>query len=139
VIVLDTSVISEALKPAPSDAVLRWLAVQEPSTIFMTAVTQAEILYGVESLPVGKRRARLLTAIEAMFAAEFEGRILPFDDDAALAFARIAAGRNAAGRPISQFDAMIAAIAHSRRATVATRNIAHFERCGIQLVNPWTE
>jgi hypothetical protein len=81
----------------------------------------------------------LAAAIEKMFAEEFQGRILPFDDDAARAFAKIVADRDAAGRPVSQFDAMIAAIARSRHAAVATRNTADFERCGIQLINPWTE
>lgn len=74
-----------------------------------------------------------------MFAKEFSGKILPFDEDAARAFAGIVTARERAGRPISQFDAMIAAIARSQRAAVATRNIADFERCGIQVIDPWTE
>lgn len=107
--------------------------------MFTTAITQAEILYGIEALPPGTRRSRLQAAIEKMFAAQFEGRVLPFDESAARSFARIAAARDAAGRPISQFDAMIAAIARSHRAAVATRNTADFERCGIPIVNPWAE
>ena len=138
-ILLDTNVLSEALKPLPSPIVLRWLAAQEPSSVFTTSVTQAEVLYGIETLPPGKRRTRLLAAVEKMFAEEFEGRILPFDEDAARAFAGIVAARDAAGRPISQFDAMIAAIARSHRAAVATRNTADFQHCGIDLINPWTE
>lgn len=138
-IVLDTNVLSEALKPLPSLIVLRWLAGQEPSSVFTTTITQAEVLYGIEALPPGKRRLRLLEAVEKMFAEEFEGRILPFDDDAARTFARIVAARDAAGRPISQFDAMIAAIARSHRAAVATRNTADFQHCGIDVINPWTE
>ncbi|MBZ5580117.1 MAG: type II toxin-antitoxin system VapC family toxin [Acidobacteriia bacterium] len=138
-IVLDTNVLSEALRPSPSAAVLHWLACQEPSGVFTTAITQAEILYGIEALPPGTRRSRLQAAIEKMFAAQFEGRVLPFDESAARSFARIAAARDAAGRPISQFDAMIAAIARSHRAAVATRNTADFERCGIPIVNPWAE
>ena len=138
-ILLDTNVLSEALKPLPSPIVLRWLAAQEPSSVFTTSVTQAEILYGIETLPPGKRRTRLLAAVEKMFAEEFEGRILPFDEDSARAFAGIVAARDAAGRPISQFDAMIAAIARSHRAAVATRNTADFQHCGIDLINPWTE
>ncbi len=138
-IILDTNVLSEALRPLPSGVVLRWLAAQEPEAVFTTAITQAEVLYGIELLPPGKRRVRLSAAIEKMFAEEFQGRILPFDDEAARAFAKILAARDAAGRPISQFDAMIAAIARSRHAAVATRNTADFERCGIQLINPWTE
>ena len=138
-IVLDTNVLSEALKPLPSLIVLHWLAGQEPSSVFTTTITQAEVLYGIEALPPGKRRLRLLEAVEKMFAEEFEGRILPFDDDAARTFARIVAARDAAGRPISQFDAMIAAIARSHRAAVATRNTADFQHCGIDVINPWTE
>jgi predicted nucleic acid-binding protein len=137
VIVLDTNVLSEALKPVPSDTVLAWMAAEIPSSVFMTTITLAEVLYGVEALPPGKRRTRLLLAIEKMFAEEFAGRILPFDEDAARMFAGIVASREAAGRPISQFDAMIAAIARSHRAAVATRNTADFERCGIPVVDPW--
>lgn len=138
-IVLDTNVLSEALKPLPSPIVLHWLAAQEPSAVFTTTITQAEVLYGIETLPPGKRRMRLLAAVEKMFAEEFEGRILPFDEDAARVFARIVAARDAAGHPISQFDAMIAAIASSHRAAVATRNTADFQHCGIDVINPWTE
>ena len=136
-IVLDTNVLSEALTPVPSDTVLAWMAAEIPSSVFTTTITLAEVLYGVEALPPGKRRTRLLLAIEKMFAEEFAGRILPFDEDAARMFAGIVASREAAGRPISQFDAMIAAIARSHRAAVATRNTADFERCGIPVVDPW--
>lgn len=138
-ILLDTNVLSEALKPVPSAAVLRWLAAQSPSDVFTTAVTLAEVMYGIEALPPGKRRAQLLAAVEKMFAEQFEGRILPFDEDAARIFGRIVAGREVAGRPISQFDAMIAAVAVLHHAAVATRNTVDFERCGIKLINPWTE
>jgi hypothetical protein len=81
----------------------------------------------------------LLAAVEKMFAEEFEGRILPFDEDAARAFAGIVAARDRAGCPISQFDAMIAAIARSHRAAVATRNTADFHNCGVVVINPWTD
>jgi hypothetical protein len=137
VIVLDTNVLSEALKPLPSHIVLGWLAAQQPLSVFTTTVTEAEVLYGVETLPPGKRRLRLLAAVEQMFAEEFAGRILPFDEDAARAFARIVAARDRARRPISQFDAMIAAIARSHRAAVATRNTGDFQGCGIDVINPW--
>ena len=110
VIVLDTNV-PEALKPSPSDVVLLWLAAQEPSAVFTTTITQAEILYGVERLPSSKRRARLAEAVEKMFAELFQGRILPFDEESARAFAKVVVARHAVGRPISQFDAMIAAFA----------------------------
>lgn len=138
-IILDTNVLSEALRPSPSGQVLRWLAAQEPLAVYVTTITLAEVLYGIEVLPAGKRRSRLAAAVDKIFAEEFAGRILPFDEDAARFFPPIVAGRETAGRPISQFDAMIAAIARSRRAAVATRNTDDFERCGIRIVNPWAE
>jgi predicted nucleic acid-binding protein len=91
----------------------------------------SEILYGIELLPKGKRRAKLLAEAEAMFAEDFAGRTLPFDEDAARAFSEIAAGRRGKRRPMAEFDAQIAAIARSRGATLATRNTADFEDCGI--------
>ena len=137
-ILLDTNVVSESLKPHPSETVLRWLAAQEPSTVFISAITQSEILSGVEILPSGKRRSKLSEAVERIFAEEFADRILPFDSGAAREYAGILAARKAAGRPISQSDAMIAAITRSHRATLATRNTADFELCGIGIINPWT-
>ena len=136
-IVLDTNVLFEALKPTPSGEVLRWLAAQSTASVFTTTITMAEVLYGVEALPSGKRRTRLLAAVESMFAEQFEGRVLPFDEEAARLFASIVASRNAADRPISQMDAMIAAIVRSNRAVLSTRNTADFDRCGIQVINPW--
>jgi predicted nucleic acid-binding protein len=97
----------------------------------------AEILYGIELLPKGKRRDKLLTETEAMFNEDFAGRILPFDEEAARAFAEIAAARRTQGRPIAEFDAQIAAIARTQRAALATRNTSDFEACGVRLVNPW--
>lgn len=138
-IVIDTNVLSEALKPTPSDEVLRWLAAQPPSSVFTTTITMAEVLCGVEALPQGRRRTRLLAAVEKMFAEQFEGRILPFDEEAARLFARMVASRNTAGRPISQMDAMIAAITSSNRAVLSTRNTADFDHCGIQVINPWED
>ena len=102
-----------------------------------TTVTQAEILYGVRLLPSAKRPSRLEAAVGDMFTTDFAGRVLPFDQAAAQAYAEIAVARRRAGRPISQFDAQIAAIARSRDAGVATRNIADFEGCGIGVVDPW--
>jgi len=139
VIVLDTNIVSEAMKPAPSEAVLLWLSSQEPFGIFVTAITQAEMLYGVEALASGKRKQGLMTVTDKLFGEEgFQGRILSFDHESAREFAKILAGCKAAGRPMSQFDAMIAAIARSHGATLATRNTADFEHCGIRLINPWT-
>jgi predicted nucleic acid-binding protein len=138
-IVLDTNVFSETVKPRPSGAVLRWLARQDGVSVFTTAITQAEVLRGIEEMPTGKRRTRISMVIERIFTEEFQPRILPFDEKAARTLAKIVPAREAAGRPISQFDAMIAAIARSCHAAVATRNAEDFSLCGIAVVNPWTE
>jgi predicted nucleic acid-binding protein len=138
-IVLDTNVLSESVKTPPSDRVLEWIAKQERSRLFITAITQAELLYGIEVLPEGKRREILSDAIEKLFSKNFHERILPFDERAARVYGRIASARRFAGRPIAEHDAMIAAIARSRQAAVATRNTKDFEHCGVALINPWNE
>jgi hypothetical protein len=139
VIILDTNVLSEALSPAPSGAVMTWLGAQDRMAVFITAITQAELLYGIEVLPAGKRRSFLSAAVKRIFSDEFPGRILAFDEEAANAYPGIVAGRQAMGRPISQLDAMIASIAGSRGGAIATRNVHDFEYCGIEVMNPWVE
>ena len=134
--ILDTNVISEPMNPSPSATVLDWWAQQQPGALFITTVTVAEILYGIELLPPGKRRAALLAGAERMFGKVLVGHILPFDENAARAFSEIAVRRRAQGRPIADLDAQIAAIARSRNAILATRNTADFEGCGVRLVNP---
>ncbi len=136
-IVLDTNVVSELMKAAPAANVSDWVAAQPASSLYTTAITQAEILHGILLLPDGKRRRGIEAAARAMFAEEFEGRILGFGGDAAMLYARIAVDRQRAGRPISSFDAQIAAIARSVDALVATRNVADFAGCHIEVVNPW--
>ena len=136
-IVLDTNVLSEAITPNPCVGVASFLALQPRSSLFTTAVTKAELLYGVELLPRGKRRFALHAAITRILTQLLSDRILPFDSDAAESYARIAASRRAMGRPISEADAQIASIVHSRGAALATRNAADFEHCGIKVLNPW--
>lgn len=136
-IVLDTNVLSEVLRPAPEAGVLAWLSAQPRSSLFTTTVTRAELLYGARLLPEGQRKAALLEAIGAIFGTDMAGQVLSFDDEAADAYARIAVERRAVGRPISQFDAMIAAITRSRGAKLATRNVKDFADCGIDLIDPW--
>jgi predicted nucleic acid-binding protein len=138
-IVLDTNVLSELLRPEPEPRVMAWLDEQPRASIFTSAVTQGEILYGIRLLPDGQRRRKLWDAAVAIFTEDFSGHVLSFDGDAAGYYAEIGAARRAAGRPISQFDAVIAAITRSRGAALATRNSKDFEECGIQVVNPWVE
>jgi toxin FitB len=138
-IILDTNVLSEMMRLTPSSRVLRWVGQYPALRLFTTAITQAEILYGLELLPKGKRRSTLQSAAEAMFAEEFAGRILPFDRDAALVFPQIACARRAVGRPVTQFDTQIAAIARAHGAAVATRNTDDFDGCGIAVLNPWAD
>ena len=135
---LDTNVLSELLRAAPRPAVLAWFAQQPAETLFVSAVTQAEMMLGARLLPAGKRRAALEGAVQAMFDEDFSGRTLPFDSAAVPAYVDIVSTRRAAGRPISQFDAQIAAIARHHGVRLATRNLADFEGCGVVVVNPWT-
>ena len=134
---LDTNVLSELLKAAPEPAVLAWFAVQPSDTLFVSAVTQAEMMLGARLLPAGRRRVALEAAVSAMFSEDFAGRVLPFDGAAVAAYVDIVSVRRAAGRPIAQFDAQIAAIARHGGTRLATRNVGDFEDCGILVVNPW--
>lgn len=136
-IIIDTNVVSELLRPNPNATVESWLGAQDAQDIYLTAVSEGELLYGVAILPKGRRRDGLGAAIEGILREEFAGRILPYDSDAAAAFAVIAASRRAAGRPIATADCQIAAIAYTRGAAIATRNIPDFEDCQVNLINPW--
>jgi predicted nucleic acid-binding protein len=136
-IVLDTNVLSEVIAPEPSARVLAWILREPSSRLYTTAISQAELLYGVELLAKGRRRFALHAAISKMLAEDFADRIFPFDSAAAEAYPQIAASRRSIGRPISEPDARIAAISLSRGAVLATRNIRDFEHCGIKVLNPW--
>jgi predicted nucleic acid-binding protein len=136
-IVLDTNVLSETLRPQPDARVLQWLAAQPAAALFTTAITRGELLYGVGLLAESRRKSSLLVAVRAILDQDLAGRVLSFDPDAADAYAEIASSRKTAGIPISQFDAMIAAIARSRGASVATRNAKGFAQCGVDVIDPW--
>jgi predicted nucleic acid-binding protein len=138
VIVLDTNVVAELMRPRPARAVVRWVGAQASTSLFVTTITEAEIYYGLALLPVGKRRRALESAVGAIFAEVFDGRILAFGSEAARAYAHIAAKRRRLGRPIAGFDAQIAAIAATTGALLATRNGADFADCGLGLIDPWT-
>jgi predicted nucleic acid-binding protein len=136
-IVLDTNVLSECWRKSPNIQVLTWLAAQPQASLFTTTVVESEILYGVQLLADGARKDALSLAVKAVFNDNLTGRVLTYDRDAARSYAEIASNRKKMGKPISQFDAMIAAVAHSRGATLATRNVKDFEGCAVQLVDPW--
>ena len=135
--ILDTNVLSELMRPNPSPRAVAWVAKQPATELFTTSITEAEIFYGIELLTKGKRREELLVAAEAMFAEDLAGRVFGFESDAARIFSKIAAERRALGRPISHADAQIAAIARTRSAKLATRNVEDFEHCGLDVIDPW--
>lgn len=136
-IVIDTNVLSELLKREPDQNVKSWMSRQPMTSVFTTTVTQAEILYGVALLPDGKRKNKMMEAVQTLFLKRFMGRILPFDIEAAVDYAEIASLRRASGIPISQFNAQIAAITRTRGASLVTRNSDDFRDCGIKVINPW--
>lgn len=138
-ILLDTNVISECMRPAPDRRVVEWLDSQPAGTLYASAIARAEIELGIAGLPGGRRKRRLRELAAAMFSEEFSGHCLPFDEAAALQYAPIVVARRRAGRPIAVEDAQIAAIAVTRGMTLATRNVADFEGVpGLTLVNPWS-
>ena len=138
--ILDTNVLSEIMATSPSESALAWVSNRRlVDPLFTTTISMAEILYGVELLPSGKRRDRLKTEAQAIFAEDFSGHILVFDEAAARCFSTIAAERRRQGRPIAELDAQIAAIALVHDASLATRNTSDFEGCGLQLINPWLD
>jgi predicted nucleic acid-binding protein len=136
-IVFDTNVISETMRPAPEARVLRWVRSIPRREIWTCTVVLAELFSGVDLMPTGKRQQLLREKMEQLVPALFLNQILTFDLSAARNYGPIQATRKASGRPIDQFDAQIAAIAKANGATLATRNTADFEDCGIELVNPW--
>jgi predicted nucleic acid-binding protein len=137
VIVLDTNVISELTRQAPAPDVISWLDSLAAAEVTTTAVTAAELLYGVTRMPDGHRKTELAAAVHGLLSDDFHNRVLGFDEPAAQRYADIAAGREQLGRPIGVADAQIAAICRTIGATLATRNTADFADTGIELINPW--
>ncbi|EON19094.1 plasmid stability protein StbB [Cupriavidus sp. GA3-3] len=137
-IVLDTNVISEAMKPEPADAVRGWLNDQAAETLYLSSVTLAELLFGIGALPADRRRAMLAAALDGLVTL-FEGRILPFDTNAARHYAElaVAARSRGRGRGLPTPDGYIAAIAAANGMMVATRDMSPFEAAGLQVLNPW--
>jgi predicted nucleic acid-binding protein len=137
VILLDTNVISELVRSKPSRAVLDWLDALDTSEVATTAITVAELLYGVARLPDGRRKSQLETAIEELIDRDLAGRIQPLDAAAARHYAQLVNERERAGKPVSAADAQIASICHALKATLATRNTGDFEGVGVELIDPW--
>ena len=136
--VIDTNVASELMRPSPVPAVAAWVAGRDAEELYLTAVSEAELLYGVAIVPADKRRNELEAAMLRWLDTGFAERILPFDSGAARAYADIAAGRRSAGRPIAPADCQIAAVARCRGMAVATRNVRDFGDIDVETVDPWT-
>ena len=136
--VLDTNVASELMRPTPTSTVAAWIAERSAKEIFLTAISEAELLYGVAIVPAGRRRNELEAVMTRWLEVGFGERILPFDSAAARHYAEIASQRRREGRPIEEADCQIAAISRSRGAVLVTRNVRDFEATGVDIVNPWT-
>ena len=134
---IDTNVASELMRPEPTPAVAAWIAERDAHEMYLTAVTEAELRYGIAILPIGRRRAALEAALTRWLDQGFRERILPFDSAAARAYAEIAADRRHSGRPIGEADCQIAAKCRSRSVVLVTRNVRHFTGTGVGFVDPW--
>jgi toxin FitB len=137
VIVLDTNVVSELMRKAPEPRVVSWVDGFSASDVLVTAVTAAELMYGVARMPQGRRKRELRIKVEGLLTEDFQDQILPFDAPAATHYAEIVASRERAGRPISMGDAQIAAICRNWTARLATRNVDDFVDTGVDALNPW--
>lgn len=135
-IVLDTNVVAELMRPSPSPLVITWLRSRRAATLYTTAVTLAEVRYGIERLPDGRRKQQLRRAADNVFAA-FPDQVLAFDAAAAVAYADVVARRERTGSPIGGFDAQIAAVCRVHDAPLATRNVKDFHGIGVDTVDPW--
>jgi toxin FitB len=136
-IILDTNVVSELMRPEPAPQVAAWVRSRDRRELRMTSITLAEVRYGIARLPDGRRKQILLDTADDIFRA-FSDQVLPVDAASAEHYAVIAATRERAGKPIPGFDALIAAICRSRSAALATRNLADFDGTGVEVIDPWT-
>lgn len=136
---LDTNVLSAMMSSQPAASITTWIADRPEEELFTTSICQAEILAGIANLPEGRRRQLLHTAALEIFEADFSGRVLSFDQEAARHYAELYAARRQAGRSVGMADLMIAAIARANSAQLVTRNTHDFEGCGVPLIDPWEE
>lgn len=135
-ILLDTNVVSEAMKPAPDDAVRGWLDEQTAETLYLSSVTIAELMFGIGVLPKGRRKDKLTDALDGVMEL-FADRVLPLDIDAARHYADLAVKARAAGKGFPTPDGYIAAIAASKGFVVATRDTSAFDAVGVEVIDPW--
>jgi toxin FitB len=138
VIILDTSVVSELMRPEPAPQVATWVRDRDRRELRTTAITLAEVRYGIARLPDGRRKQVLLAAADEIFST-FEDQVLPVDAAAAEHYAAFASRRERAGKPIAGFDALIAAVCRSRGAALATRNVSDFDGAGVEVIDPWLQ
>lgn len=136
-IILDTNLISEPLRPVPEPRVVAWMDAQPTETLFLTAISAAELRAGIARLPDGKRRSTLKDSLEHTILPLFTGRILPFDLDCTFAYASLVATSRKTGQSIATADAFIAAIARTHGFAIATRDVAPFQNAGLTVINPW--
>ena len=136
-IVLDTNVISEPLRPAPERRVIEWMDAQAIETLYLSAISVAELRFGIASLPNGKRRNKLQTSFEKRILPLFVGRVLPFDLLASQAYSELMLKARVAGLAISTTDGLIAATAAAYHMMVSTRDVSPFEAAGVEVINPW--
>ena len=137
-VVVDTNVLSELMRPTPDTVIASWVGERATSSLHLTAISEAELRFGLAIMPPGRRRDGLAEGLERMLRTGFANRVLPFDSAAASAYAEIAAARRAMGRPMPEADCQIAAIARSRDLAVVTRNVRDFADAGINVIDPWT-
>jgi len=137
-VVVDTNVLSELMRPTPDTVIASWVGERATSSLHLTAISEAELRFGLAIIPPGRRRDGLAEGLERMLRTGFANRVLPFDSAAASAYAEIAAARRAMGKPMPEADCQIAAIARSRDMAVVTRNVRDFADAGINVIDPWT-
>lgn len=138
-ILVDTNVISEPLRQTPEPAVVEWIDAQAIETLYLAAITVAELRFGVASLPTGKRQDRLRESLERQVLPLFAGRVLPFDMAASQAYAESMAKARSAGLAVGTADGYIAATAAANGMTVATRDTSPFKAAGVPIINPWAQ
>jgi len=136
---LDTNVVSEWVKPRPNPGVIEWMATADEDRLFLSVATLAELRYGVERLPAGRKSAQLLEWLETELRSRFEGRVVVIDEAVAALWGKLLAKADAAGRPLGAMDGFLAATAAAHQMTLVTRNEMDFAGAGIKTFNPWSE